>query len=147
MIPSRENLHASLVILGETGVLIRGRSGLGKSALALALLARARAAGWHARLVGDDRVLVEVVGGRLVGQGHAAVRGLIEARGTGILARESVDHGVISAVVTLEASPARLPAEESGTTAILGLPLPQLILPDDRDLAAKADLVIGWLEA
>jgi HPr kinase/phosphorylase len=147
MIPLRESLHASLVILGETGVLIRGRSGAGKSALALALLARAGAAGWHARLVGDDRVLVEVAGGRLVGRGHAAVRGLIEARGTGILTRDTVEHGVISAVVTLEASPARLPAEDAGTTEILGLPLRQMILPDDRDLAAKADLVFGWLQA
>lgn len=147
MIPLRERLHASLVILGEKGVLIRGRSGAGKSALALALLARAGAAGWHTRLVGDDRVLVEVAGGRLVGRGHPVLRGLIEARGTGILTREPVENAVISAVVTLETRPERLPAEEAGSAEILGLPLRQLILPDDRDLAAKADLVFGWLEA
>lgn len=146
MTPLREALHATLVVLGENGVLIRGRSGAGKSALALALLARAGAAGWHARLVGDDRVLVEVAGGRLVGRGHPAVRGRIEARGTGILSREAVEDVVISAVVTLEASPNRLPAEEAGSAEILGLPLRQMILPDDRDLAAKADLVFAWLE-
>ncbi len=33
------NLHASAVAVGETGILIRGRSGAGKSSLSIALIA------------------------------------------------------------------------------------------------------------
>ena len=36
------NVHAVAVLLGEKGLLLRGRSGAGKSALALALLERPR---------------------------------------------------------------------------------------------------------
>ena len=49
-------MHATAVIYGDYGVLILGPSGSGKSALALALLARARSAGLFAALIGDDRV-------------------------------------------------------------------------------------------
>lgn len=145
MNPYGESLHASLIVLGEKGVLLFGSSGAGKSALALALLARAEAAGRHARLVGDDRVIVHVAGGRLVGHGHPAVRGMIEARGTGLLARESATEAVIAAVVTLEADPERLPPEAAGQRVVLGVALPQMILRADRDLAAKADLVFPWV--
>ena len=51
-------LHATAVIHGDSGVLILGPSGSGKSALALALIARASDAGLFGALVGDDRVYV-----------------------------------------------------------------------------------------
>ncbi len=140
-----ETLHATCVVLGEQGVLIMGASGQGKSALALALLARARASGQHARLVGDDRVIIHLAGGRVIGRGHARIRGLIEARGTGILSREIAEEAVISAVVTLEPGPERLPPAEAGRLLLLGVPIRRLVLPADRDLPAKADLVFSWL--
>ena len=49
-------VHATAIVIGETGVLIRGRSGSGKSSLALALVARVRLAGGFAAFVADDRV-------------------------------------------------------------------------------------------
>ena len=48
-------IHATVVLVGEAGVLIRGASGSGKSALALALMSEAGRRGLFARLVGDDR--------------------------------------------------------------------------------------------
>ena len=45
-----ETVHATAVLVGADGVLIRGDSGAGKSALALALIERG------ARLIADDRV-------------------------------------------------------------------------------------------
>ena len=48
--PDETGLHATAAILGEDGVLILGASGAGKSALALALLARARATNAFAAL-------------------------------------------------------------------------------------------------
>jgi serine kinase of HPr protein (carbohydrate metabolism regulator) len=64
---ARETMHATLILIGEQGILIAGRSGHGKSSLALALLARARALGLHARLVGDDRISLRVAAGEVVG--------------------------------------------------------------------------------
>ena len=54
-------LHATAVVHGESGVLILGPTGSGKSALALALLARARSAGEFGALVGT---IASTCGGR-----------------------------------------------------------------------------------
>ena len=59
-------VHATAIVIGETGVLIRGRSGSGKSSLALALVARVRLAGGFAAFVADDRVALAPAGGRSV---------------------------------------------------------------------------------
>ncbi len=50
-------LHATALIVGDAGVLIRGRSGAGKSRLAEELVEAAQARGWFGRLVADDRVM------------------------------------------------------------------------------------------
>ena len=78
-------LHATAVIFGEDGVLILGPTGAGKSALALALLARARATNRFAALVGDDRVWAHAVAGRLVVRGAPATAGLVERRMSGLV--------------------------------------------------------------
>ena len=79
-------VHASAVLVGARAVLIRGPSGAGKSRLALELIEAARA-GYllFARLVADDRVHLEAVGGRLLVRPAEALAGLIEVRGVGIL--------------------------------------------------------------
>jgi HPr kinase/phosphorylase len=79
-------LHATAVIHGESGVLILGPSGSGKSALALALMARASAVGAFGALIGDDRIYVRKAGGRLVARGAANMAGTIERRMAGLIA-------------------------------------------------------------
>ena len=74
------SLHATAVIHGESGVLILGPSGSGKSALALALMARASAAGAFGALIGDDRIFVRKAHGRLIARGAANMAGIIERR-------------------------------------------------------------------
>ncbi len=61
------------------GVLIEGPSGAGKSDLAL------RALELGLRLVADDRTLVFVSRGRLFGRAPAALAGLMEIRGVGVV--------------------------------------------------------------
>src|SRR4249919_3981593 len=56
------SVHATAVIHGESGVLILGPSGSGKSALALALMARATGEGAFGALIGDDRIYVRESG-------------------------------------------------------------------------------------
>jgi HPr kinase/phosphorylase len=72
-------LDGTAVLIGPTGVLIRGPSGSGKSRLALALIAKG------ARLVADDRVMVSQCHGRLVAGPPGPTAGLLEVRGRGII--------------------------------------------------------------
>jgi serine kinase of HPr protein (carbohydrate metabolism regulator) len=76
-------LHAGLIARFDPpqwrGVLIEGPSGAGKSDLALRLLD----SGWA--LVADDRTLIWTSAGRLFGRSPDALKGLIEARGVGVL--------------------------------------------------------------
>ena len=82
--PGGAGLHATAVIHGESGVLILGPSGSGKSALALALMARASGAGAFGALIGDDRIYVRKADGRLVASGAANMAGIIERRMAGL---------------------------------------------------------------
>ena len=77
-------LHATSVAIAGRGLLICGRSGAGKSGLALNLMAMG------ADLVADDRTVVARAGDRLMMQAPEAIRGLIEARGIGLLQANTV---------------------------------------------------------
>ncbi len=110
-------LHGSCVALGPAAVLIRGASGSGKSGLALQLMALGCV------LVSDDQVVLERRDGALLARAPAGIRGMIEARGIGLLAAETVAEAVVRLVVDLDAPETeRLPPERE--TAILGLALP-----------------------
>ena len=76
----RESLHGTLVDVSGVGVLIRGKSGLGKSEVALELVRRGH------QLVADDRVDVyqrEI--GVVVGEAPVILRKYLEIRGIGIV--------------------------------------------------------------
>ncbi len=130
--PGWSALHASAVLVGERGVLLRGPSGAGKSSLALALLATARNCVTFSALVGDDRVYVRVCAGRLLARGAPDFAGRIERRGRGVIDVASEPEAVIRLVADLcdRAGPAppRLPEEADQTTEILGLRMPRLAL-------------------
>ncbi len=96
MTPAGEIRHGTCVAVEGRGLLILGPSGAGKSALALRLLALGAA------LVADDRTALSVENGRLIARSPAALRGLIEARGLGILRAPSVEHAEIRLVADLE---------------------------------------------
>ena len=70
---SADTIHASAVAVGSTGVLIRGRSGSGKSALVLGLLDRDPDA---TRLVADDRVILSREDDRIVAAPPPALAGM-----------------------------------------------------------------------
>jgi len=89
------SLHATAVFHGESGVLILGPSGSGKSALALALLARARTTGVFGALIGDDRIFVSKAHGRLIARGAANMAGVIERRSAGLI---TVPHEPVAVV-------------------------------------------------
>jgi HPr kinase/phosphorylase len=76
---SAERIHGSLVDVGGVGVLLLGRSGIGKSEAALELVMRGH------RLVADDVVLIAEEDGTPVGRSHQLVRHYLELRGIGIV--------------------------------------------------------------
>lgn len=121
-------IHASAALVGEFGVLIRGASGSGKSALLLEMLAADPGGAW---LVADDRVILEAVNGRLLAQVPADIAGLIEIRGIGIVRRPYVARVVVHLVVDLEQAGAcpRLPEEDEASAALAGIAVPRLALP------------------
>lgn len=98
------NLHASVAALDGRGALILGASGAGKSGLALRLMA------FGARLVADDRTLVRRGPAGLVATAPAALSGLIEARGVGLLRAEPLAEALLAFAVDLDSAPeARMP--------------------------------------
>ncbi len=109
-------LHASCVALGACGVLILGASGAGKSALALELMARG------AMLVSDDRTRLELRDGIPVATAPEAIRGMIEARGVGLLRAQTVPCAAITLAGDMDrVETERLPPRREVT--LLGRPI------------------------
>lgn len=91
-------IHASAVVVGGRGVLIRGPSGSGKSSLALGLIDDSRL---EARLLADDRLVLTDGPGGLIGRTPRQLKGLIEVRGIGIVRMANIDEAKIELVVDL----------------------------------------------
>jgi HPr kinase/phosphorylase len=126
--------HASAVLVGARAVLIRGPSGAGKSRLALDLLEAAQAGALlFARLVADDRVHLQSIGGRLLVRPAAALAGLLEVHGAGVLRLAHEPVAVLGFVVDLAAADAeRLPEAKKRVTRIAGISLPRLAVAADK---------------
>ncbi|MBI5113510.1 MAG: HPr kinase/phosphatase C-terminal domain-containing protein [Rhodovulum sp.] len=144
------SIHASAVLVGTRAVLIRGPSGAGKSMLALRLVQAADArAGALARLVADDRTMVEAVNGRLVARPVPALAGLVEVRGLGLRQLPHEPAAVVGLVVDLaDPGAERLPQDRDTAITIAGVRLRRLGLPPGVDplaavLAALADPARG----
>lgn len=137
-------IHASAVVIGEDAVLLRGPSGAGKTALALALIATGRARGRFARLVADDRVLLQPVGDRLIVMPHPAIAGRIERRFVGIAPIAHETRAVARLVVDLEPAASglvrRLP--DAMDADLAGIRLRRIVLPGGHPGAAEAVLHI-----
>jgi HPr kinase/phosphorylase len=141
------SIHASAVVVGESGILIRGASGAGKSSLALGLITAAERAGRFARLVGDDRIEIRRSGGRLIARGHARIGGKVERRGQGILKMDYEPAAVARLVVDLLApqDTTRCPDAEE-RVELCGVGLPVLSLRKDAAAYDSALIVLARLE-
>jgi serine kinase of HPr protein (carbohydrate metabolism regulator) len=126
-----ESIHATAVLVGAAGVLIRGDSGSGKSALALALIRRG------GRLVADDRLTLSRVNGRLVATAAHATAGLIELRGRGVIRVPHERSAVIRLLVDIvkEEGLERMPDSDQLTATLLGIRLDRQPVPPALDRA------------
>jgi serine kinase of HPr protein (carbohydrate metabolism regulator) len=133
---SGATIHASCVVLGEAGVLIRGASGAGKSSLAHVLTDEVSRRGGFARLVCDDRVRVERRSGRLLARAVPPLEGCLEVRGVGLLAVAHEPAAVVRLLVDcLGDPPARLPEDAEQVETVQGVVLPRLAHRVDPALA------------
>ncbi|MCB1394726.1 MAG: HPr kinase/phosphatase C-terminal domain-containing protein [Rhodobacter sp.] len=118
------NHHASAVAFGpEGGILILGRSGAGKSRLALALIDAG------AQLVADDQVLLTAQGDAVYARAPRSIAGMIEVRGLGLLTMAYRRLARLVLALDLDLPPARrLPDPEMRPLAgpLTGLSLPCL---------------------
>jgi HPr kinase/phosphorylase len=147
IMPESLYLHANALVLREKGLLLRGASGAGKSALTLALLFRVEARGDFARLVADDRVGIEARGGRLIARPHPEIAGVIEARGLGLLRAPFEAACVLHAVVDIlgpDQPPTRLPEDGEKRATLRGIALPRLAIAPAR--CDSIDKIILFLE-
>lgn len=125
-------VHGTAIAIDGEAVLLRGPPGAGKSDLALRLV------DGGARLIADDQSALFRRGDRIWVRAPAALAGLIEVRGVGILRRDAVAEAPLALLVDLVAPAAieRLP--EAVVESVLGLPVRRFALaPFEASAAAK----------
>ncbi|MFQ3621988.1 MAG: HPr kinase/phosphatase C-terminal domain-containing protein [Acetobacteraceae bacterium] len=133
-------VHGSCCAWDGLAVLLRGEPGSGKSDLALRLVDSGFV------LVADDRVELALEGGRLVAAAPAALAGLIEVRGIGILEVRTRARAPLALLADL--SPAgeaeRLP--EPSSERLLGIEIPRVRLaPQSPSAVARLRVALDVL--
>lgn len=124
-------VHACAVVIGEAGVLIRGKSGAGKSSLAFALIEAARQRGDYAAFIADDRVTLRGMNGRVIAHCPGTILGLAERWGRGIEKVDCIPAAVIRLVADLLEPErlVRLPEALDESAEIDGVSLPRQAIP------------------
>jgi HPr kinase/phosphorylase len=112
-------MHATCVSLDGYGILLTGPSGSGKSSLALGLMALGMA------LVSDDMTRLTATPDTITARAPETIRGMIEARGIGLLAAQTLPSTPVRLVIDLsKMEKHRLPS--INTYNLLGHSLPLL---------------------
>jgi serine kinase of HPr protein (carbohydrate metabolism regulator) len=130
-------LHATAVAIEGRAVLLRGRSGAGKSDLGLRLIDAG------AGLVADDQSELRRRADTLIVRAPAALAGLIEVRGIGILRLAALAEAPVALIVDLvpPETVERLPMPCSET--LLGIVVPCIaVAPFEASAAAKIRLAL-----
>lgn len=132
---SSETLHASTVAIDGRAVLIEGRSGSGKSDLALRLIDRG------ATLVSDDYTLVVRRDGALRAKAPATIAGKMEIRGIGIVTMPAVEDVPVALIVRLDGEVMRMP--ERRLRRVAGVAVREIALdPFTASAAIKVELAL-----
>jgi len=129
------HLHGVLVEVLGVGILLTGKSGIGKSECALDLIIRGH------RLVADDMVYIKKkMPATLVGQSEESIQHLMEIRGLGIINVKDLygissirDKKIIDILVELMEWDSTQEYDRLGVddhrTSILGVEIPHIIIP------------------
>ncbi|MET0173627.1 MAG: HPr kinase/phosphorylase [Agrobacterium vaccinii] len=133
MSAERTNIHATAIVIGKTGLLFVGPSGSGKSELAFSFMTEAQRCGLETALVADDQVFMTCRDGRVMVERPETIAGLLELRGSGIIAMKSVASAVMNYAVTTEPNreTPRLPPTGERFQVGRNASLPLLRIPRD----------------
>ena len=114
-----KKIHSTSVVIEDLGLLIRGKSGSGKSDLALRLIDSG------ATLISDDLTICKKIGDYLYLYPHSKTKGLLEVREIGIMTVPYVENIKLTLVVELEEEEfERIP--EMMSCSILGMKFPKI---------------------
>ena len=133
-------VHATAIAIEGDAILLRGPPGAGKSDLALRLIED------EARLIADDQALLRRADNHVLVRAPAAIAGLIEVRGVGILRVDCLDEAPLALVVDLvpSAEVERIP--DNRFEVVLGLPIRLIALaPFEVSAAVKLRLALRAL--
>ena len=127
-------MHASFVVWEKKGILFRGKSGSGKSELALKFIENKNAV-----LVADDIVLLENRKNKLFGKVPENIAGLLEIRNVGISNYKYIPEAEISLLVNLVQTKQNLERfPKNKYENILGVEIPAIDLyADDMTIVEK----------
>jgi serine kinase of HPr protein (carbohydrate metabolism regulator) len=139
---SRTNIHATGLVLGKAGLILRGVSGAGKSLLALELIDEWEARGLPAKLVSDDRIEIEAGSAGIVMHAPANIAGLIELRGRGIVERPFVRKAALHLVVDLIDDVERMVEEDQLVTTLEGVALARCPVPRAGKVDSRHQLLL-----
>lgn len=141
------NVHGVLMNVFGKGVLITGKSGMGKSEVALELILKGHS------LIADDRVDVYHVKEELIGMAPDLIKGMLEIRGIGIidvttmfgvrafLEQEKIDFMIEFEMWDNKKEYLRAGVEEELFEEILGVKIPKFVYPvkEGRNLAVLVE--------
>ncbi len=129
-------INISAVACAGRAVLIEGDPGSGKSSLALALIDRG------AVLIGDDGVVLEARGSRLIASVPPRAAGLIEVRNVGLIETPIAAAAKVCLVLRLDPEAPRF-IERADTAVYEGIAIPLVRLcPDSPVLALRAEAAL-----
>lgn len=130
-----EHIHSSLVIVNGVGVMIQGKSGVGKSEAVLELIQQGHI------FVSDDTVIIKRIGDTFFGYPTKLTKDILEVRGVGLIDIRSIygiksvrDDSQVDLIVELkeyegnEGNFERL-GNETQTEKILGGYIPKVTIP------------------
>ncbi len=133
---SSETIHASCVSIDGVAVLIEGRSGTGKSDLALRLIDRG------ATLVSDDYTMLIRKDRLLLARPPANLAGRMEIRGIGIIEMPHVEDVAVGLLVAIVETPPRMPSA-GRLRRIAGVELREIALPSlEPSAAIKVEIAL-----
>ena len=130
-------IHGDLVEINGYGVLLTGKSGVGKSDLALRLIENKNAV-----LVADDMVQLEIRGDKIFGSAPENIKGLLEVRGIGILNLRYKSENKVDLIVNLREDISqieRMPKKQQQN--ILGVEIVQIDLYAKENSAPEKVMV------
>ena len=144
-------VHGTTVACGSAAILLRGKSGAGKSDLALRFLAdqgRWPLAAHERYLVADDQTRLTVRSGQIIASSPATIAGLLEVRGVGIVSLPAGTSTPLRLVVDLVPPEMieRMPSPD-GAIELLGHQIAhRRIAPFEPSAALKLALLLVRLD-